>query len=96
MPYDIENIEVVVIPEITFDIVFVDGPHGDKRSKWYSKFKKNVKVGTIILIDDFNHYKCFSEELDRHFRYETLSYSDEPFVPYGEHSWKIVRVIECI
>ena len=96
MSYDIEKMDDVVIPDIQFDIVLIDGPNGDKRSKWYSKIIKNVKAGTIILVDDFNHYKCFSEELDKNFKYELLSHSDEPFVPYGEHSWKIVRVIECI
>lgn len=94
--YDIERMNEVVIPDIQFDIVLIDGPHGDNRSKWYSKIRNNVKAGTIILVDDFNHYKCFSEELDKNFKYELLSHSDEPFVPYGEHSWKIVRVIECI
>jgi hypothetical protein len=26
------------------------------------------------------------------FEYEVLSHHEEPFVAYGEHSWKIVRV----
>jgi hypothetical protein len=96
MSYDIEKMDDVIIPDIQFDIVLVDGPHGDNRSRWYAKIRKNVKAGTIILVDDFNHYTCFSEELDKNFKYELLSHSDEPFVAYGEHSWKIVRVIECI
>ena len=90
--YDINNIKEVVIPDIKFDLILIDGPNGDKRSLWYSKIKKNVKNGTIILIDDFNHYKCFSEELDKNFEYETLSYNDEPFIPNGEHSWKIIKI----
>jgi hypothetical protein len=75
------------------DLILVDGPHGNKRSQWYPKIRSNVKPGTILLVDDFNHYACFSEELDRNFNYELLSYSNEPFVAYGEHSWKIVRII---
>ena len=87
---DIEN---TFIPDVQFDLILIDGPNGDKRSLWYSKIKNNVKIGTICLIDDFNHYKCFGEELDRNYEYELLSFSDEPFVPYGEHSWKIVRIL---
>ena len=75
-----------------FDLILVDGPNGENRKLWYNKFKKYVKQGTIILIDDFNHYSSFGEELDKTFEYELLSFSDEPFVPYGEHSWKIVKV----
>ena len=74
----------------------MDGPNGDKRSLWYSKIRSVVKPGTLLLIDDFNHYKCFSDELDKNFNYELLSFSNEPFVPYGEHSWKIVRIINAI
>ena len=44
------------------------------------------------MIDDFNHYKCFSDELDKNFEYELLSFSDEPPLP-GNKSWKIVRII---
>lgn len=91
--YDINNIENTFIPDVQFDLILIDGPNGDKRSLWYSKIKNNVKIGTICLIDDFNHYKCFGEELDRNYEYELLSFSDEPFVPYGEHSWKIVRIL---
>ena len=91
--YDNNNIKDVVLPSEKFDLILIDGPNGDKRSLWYSKIRDHVKEGTIILIDDFNHYKCFSDELDRNFNYELLSFSDEPFVPYGEHSWKIVKII---
>lgn len=94
--YSESNIDEVVLPRIQFDVILIDGPNGDKRSKWYSKIKENVKTGTIILIDDFNHYQCFSDELDKNFKYETLSHHEEMFVAYGEHSWKIVRVVECL
>jgi hypothetical protein len=90
--YDINKIKDVVIPDIKFDLILIDGPNGNLRSLWYSKIKNNVKNGTIVLIDDFNHYSSFSEELDKNFEYETLSFSNIPFVPYGEHSWKIVRI----
>lgn len=90
--YADNNIQNTYIPDIKFDLILIDGPNGDKRSQWYSKIRSCVKQGTIILVDDFNHYQCFSDELDRNFEYELLSFSDEPFVPDGEHSWKIVRV----
>jgi predicted O-methyltransferase YrrM len=91
---DIEkiNLENFIDKDIAFDLVLIDGPNGDKRKHWYNKIKSFVKIGTIILVDDFNHYSCFSEELDNNFEYTLLSYSDIPFVPYGEHSWKIVKV----
>lgn len=91
--YNINDIRLLNIPNIIFDLILIDGPTGDKRALWYSKLKNNVKKGTIILIDDFNHYKCFSDELDKNFEYELLSFSNEPFVINGEHSWKIIKVI---
>lgn len=91
--YDKDNIEDVLLPTHNFDLILIDDPNGDKRSLWYSKIRGNVKEGTIILIDDFNHYKNFSDELDKNFNYELLSHHDEPFVQYGEHSWKIVKII---
>lgn len=90
------NLEDNIDTNILFDLVLVDGPHGETRQNWYNKFKKYVKTGTIILVDDFNHYASFSEELDKNFEYELLSFSNEPFVPYGEHSWKIVKVINSL
>lgn len=91
--YDENYMSSVRTPCGSFDLILIDGPNGDKRSLWYSKIRNNVKPGTIILVDDFNHYSCFSEELDRNFNYEVLDHHEEPFVAYGEHSWKIVRVI---
>uniref|UniRef100_A0A6C0KPD1 Methyltransferase n=1 Tax=viral metagenome TaxID=1070528 RepID=A0A6C0KPD1_9ZZZZ len=91
--YNENNIPSVPITSGTYDLILIDGPNGDKRSLWYQKIRPNVKEGTILLVDDFNHYACFGEELDRNFHYEILSYHDEPFVAYGEHSWKIVRIL---
>lgn len=90
--YNEDNIRNVHIPNGAYDLILVDGPNGDRRSLWYEKIRNHVKEGTIILVDDFNHYACFSEELDRNFSYDVLSHHEEPFVAYGEHSWKIVKV----
>jgi predicted O-methyltransferase YrrM len=93
--YDINNIKNTDMPDIKFDLILVDGPNGEYRSLWYSKIRSCVKVGTIILIDDFNHFQSFSDELDRNFNYEVLDHYDEgPYIANAEHSWKIVRVIE--
>ena len=48
-----------------------------------------------MIIDDFNHYACFSEELDKNFEYGLLTFSNIPPTPNSEESWKIVRVICC-
>jgi len=93
--YDENNIANTPIRDIQYDLILVDGPNGDKRSQWYSKIRSNVKPGTILLVDDFNHFPCFSEELDRNFNYELLSYSNEPPGAWCEHSWKIVRIINA-
>ena len=89
-PNNIENLEIQ--HDILFDLVLVDGPNGENRKHWFSKLRSCTHPGTIILIDDFNHYECFGQELDKYFDYELLSFSNVPFVPYGEHSWKIVRI----
>ena len=95
--YDENNIESIdlnnyIEQTIKFDLILIDGPTGEKRQLWYKKVKNFVKLNSIILIDDFNHYKSFGEQLDKHFDYELLSYSDIPFEPFGEHSWKIIKI----
>ena len=93
---DIKNINLnILIEPILFDLILIDGPNGDARKFWYNKIKNFVKIGSIILIDDFNHYESFGEELDKNYEYELLSLCMIPFVAYGEHSWKIVKVT-CI
>jgi len=56
--YNEDDIQNTPIPNIKFDLILIDGPNGNKRSLWYSKIRNNVKPGTVILIDDFNHYQC--------------------------------------
>jgi hypothetical protein len=88
-----DNIDNVEIPDNKYDIIIVDGPHGINRMKWFSKFKNNIKYDSLLLIDDFNHYKEFKEQLDYNFEYKILSLSDVKFVPNGEHSWILVTNI---
>lgn len=91
--YDINQIDQLNIPDKIYDIVLIDGPHGVSRSKWYSKIRNNISYNTIMLIDDYNHYTEFETELNRNYNYTILSLSDEPFKPYGEHSWRIITNI---
>ena len=70
-PSDIEKIDLKL--DRIFDLVIVDGPHGVGRAKWYSKFKDNIRKGTIVLIDDFHHYEEFEIELNKVFEYETIN-----------------------
>jgi len=94
--YNINNIKDLKMPQTKFDLILIDGPNGEYRSLWYSKIRSCVKPGTIILIDDFNHFQSFSDELDLNFNYELLDHYDEgPYIAYGEHSWKIVKVISA-
>jgi hypothetical protein len=79
-------VDQYTMPELpVFDLVIVDGPHGVARAQWYSKFKKYVKPGTVILIDDFHHYNEFGNALDKNFKYTTvIEYNQCP-------SWKIIN-----
>lgn len=92
--YNINEIDDVSTPDKEYDIIIVDGPTGVNRYKWYEKIRNNVKYDTIILIDDYNHYKEFENALNANFKYRILSASDVPFVPHGEHSWRIITDIE--
>lgn len=88
--YDIHKIDEVVTFNKKYDIIIIDGPHGVARAKWYEKIRNNIKSDTIILIDDYNHYIEFENALNTNFNYRILSRSDVPFVPNGEHSWRII------
>lgn len=73
--YDLNDLSKIDLDLIGYyDLVIVDGPHGVGRCKWYSKFKNNVREGSIILVDDFHHYKEFSTELDAHFEYDVINF----------------------
>lgn len=95
--YNENDIQDAQIPDMKFDLIIIDGPGGDKRSLWYSKIRNNIKPGTVVLVDDFNHFQSFSDELDANFEYETLSLQIQPILP-GNKSWKIVKIIatKCI
>ena len=89
--YSEQAINSVEIPNIKFDLILFDGSTSNKKSL-LSKIKDNVKDGTILAIDYFNHFECVSDLLDINFEYELLGSNNEPFIAYGEHSWTIVRI----
>jgi hypothetical protein len=88
--YKVDEMDNICTPDKKYDIIIIDGPHGLLRTKWYNKIKKNIKHDTILLIDDYNHYNEYQEELNKNFKYTILSRSDIPFSPNGEHSWRIL------
>jgi hypothetical protein len=92
--YDVDDIDLVITPNKKYDIIIIDGPNGVLRAKWYNKIRENIKSDTILLIDDYNHYSEFESQLNENFTYNILSKSDVPFVPYGEHSWRILNNIQ--
>ncbi len=47
-----------------YDIVVVDGPHGNGRNFSFLHIKNFVAKGTIIYIDDYNHYDFLEKATD--------------------------------
>lgn len=75
-----------------FNLVIVDGPNGPDRQKWYPLLRDHVDVGSILLIDDFHHYREFGEALDANFMYTELASCFVPMTGRANVSWKVVRV----
>ena len=92
------GIEVIMYREVSsvqlrdqkYDLVLVDGPTGVTRKLWYKKLKSVVKKGTIVHIDDYDHYKEFEQELKNNLSYEEL-YRKSRKVK-GEKSWLTVKI----
>jgi|SaaInlV_200m_DNA_2_1039689.scaffolds.fasta_scaffold00814_2 hypothetical protein len=51
--YSIEDNDLVNQP---FDLILLDGPHGNGRSFAFNLIKSMLKKETYILVDDYNHY----------------------------------------
>ena len=86
--------EILHLP-MPADLVVIDGPHGVSRVKWYPLIKPHVRRGTIIIVDDFLHYKEFGETLDANFSYDAIDEYQEPPKGDGWVTWKTVRVTAC-
>lgn len=80
----------VILPEKIYDLILIDGPMGVDRKYWYEKIKPCCRAGTIILIDDWNHYKEFEEELRKNLDYIIF---EENNSKYPLKSFKIVKII---
>jgi hypothetical protein len=55
----------------TYELMILDGPNGNGRNFSFLYAKNHLVVGSIILVDDFNHYD-FMERLSLLFEYEVL------------------------
>jgi hypothetical protein len=75
-----------------YDLVLVDGPTGVTRKFWYKKLQNIIKCGTIVHIDDYDHYQEFEEELSKNLKYEELYRRSRRYK--GEKSWLTVKIID--
>jgi len=55
----------------TYEIMILDGPNGNGRNFSFLYCKNHLSIGSIVLVDDFNHYD-FMERLSLLFEYEVL------------------------
>jgi hypothetical protein len=69
------------------DLLIVDGPHGNGRSMCFPLLKEKIGNGTIILLDDYNHYP-FVDDLQKIFKVESLVLEDS----YSK-KWILLKVI---
>jgi len=68
------------------DVLIVDGPHGNGRSLAYPLFFTGLHEGSIVLLDDFDHYP-FLQDLGRLFLYEELFREIR-----GEQRWVLIQL----
>jgi hypothetical protein len=54
-----------------YDLMILDGPNGNGRNFSFLYVKNHLTIGSVVLIDDFNHYD-FMEKLSLLFEYEVL------------------------
>lgn len=85
-----KNVEEVKLPNETYDLVLVDGPTGVTRKFWYEKLKSTTKTGTIVHIDDYDHYVEFEEELRKNLNFIELYRKSRKIK--GEKSWLTVKI----
>lgn len=84
--YSLEISDIDTLESI--DGLIVDGPHGNGRSIAFVLYYHFIHPGTIILIDDFNHYD-FLTDLGRCFEYEILERQKKRY-----KSYIILRIID--
>lgn len=54
-----------------YDLMILDGPNGNGRNISFLHTKDNLEKGTIVLIDDFNHYD-FLEKFSLFYEYTEI------------------------
>lgn len=80
----------VDLPYRTYDFILIDGPMGVDRKYWYEKIKTCCRVGTIVLIDDWNHFIEFENELQANLTHKMIEVCDDK---YPLKSYKILEIV---
>lgn len=68
---DVKNVNLDL--KDIYDLIIIDGPHGISRKFWYEKIINNIKSGTIIVVDDYHHFKDFETELYKNFKFDIIN-----------------------
>ena len=84
------SVKDVKLENEKYDLILVDGPTGVTRKFWYEKLKPVTKSGTIIHIDDYDHYAEFEEELTKNLEFVELYRKSRKV--RGEKSWLTVKI----
>lgn len=80
------EVDQLALEQQSFDIMILDGPHGNGRSLAYPLFCNCLKSDALLLIDDFDHYP-FLEDLHKIFHYEEIHRQ-----AVGEKRWVLVQL----
>ena len=72
-----------------YDLVIIDGPHGNGRNFSNFYIKNRVKSGTYIIVDDFFHYD-FVDKIKSFFNVEVV---EENIFGYSNKGHAILKVI---
>jgi predicted O-methyltransferase YrrM len=73
-----------------YDLIIIDGPNGNGRNLSFLHIQNYVKNGTIIFIDDYNHYD-FLEKCQSLFKTELIFQHTEG-IGYGKDNFVIVKI----
>jgi len=73
-----------------YDFVIIDGPNGRQRINWYPMLVKHTAPGTIMLIDDYEHFPEFEEALNANFKYDVIGIYRRTF--QRDLTWIVVRI----
>ena len=85
-----KNVKKAILPRKIFDLILIDGPTGKSRVYWYKKIIPLVQNGTLLHIDDFDHYKQFERQLNKYHNFKELFRKERS--KKGEKSWLTVEI----